>query len=148
MPKLTVGPNPDRLLMVQDKISDLDFKKLFGTAEESSQQLTLYIPDKDRNGRPIKNLKEWISEAMKLLTTIGGGATAFPPADGSWFDPEKKSTVWEKTTIIYTFIIPEKFEANIRNLKNFLCRFGRETGQGEVVFQFHGNFYKIREFGL
>jgi len=31
-------------------------------------------------------------------------------------------------------------------LREFLHRFGRETNQGEVVFEFDGEFFRIREY--
>ena len=127
---------------------DIDtIAKIFGVMEAPSvQQLTLYIPDKDRNGKQIKNRKKWLKEAQQILTYLGGGATAFPPADGTWLNPENNKTIWEKTTIIYTYIDPDKFEQRINLFKEFLHRFGRETHQGEVVFEFDGRFYKINKY--
>jgi hypothetical protein len=40
----------------------------------------------------------------------------------------------------------ERFEANIKNLRSFLHRFGQETSQGEVVVEFDGRFYRIRTY--
>jgi hypothetical protein len=54
--------------------------------------------------------------------------------------------LWEKTTIIYTYIYPDRFEKNLKLLREFLHRFGRETNQGEVVFEFAGEFFRIREY--
>jgi hypothetical protein len=95
-------------------------------------------------------------EAKKLLTLIGGGATAMPPSDGTWLNPEKhiesidelkdEDIIWEKTTIIYTFIDIDKFVKNLNSVRKFLHKFGRETNQGEVVFEFDGKFYKIDKF--
>ena len=80
-----------------------------------------------------------------------------PPADGTWIgqgvdtskieltaDLKDKDVVWEKTTILYTFVYPERFIAKSRMLRNFLHQFGRETDRGEVVFEFDGEFYRIR----
>lgn len=47
---------------------------------------------------------------------------------------------------MYTYIIPDKFEKNLNSLREFLHRFGRETNQGEVVFEFDGEFFRIREY--
>jgi len=54
--------------------------------------------------------------------------------------------LWEKTTIIHTYIYPDRFEKNLKLLREFLHRFGRETNQGEVVFEFAGEFFRIREY--
>ena len=79
-----------------------------------------------------------------------------PPADGTWLDPKKnindpdktkdEDLVWEKTRIIYTYIDPDKFENNLNRLKKFLHGFGKETNQGEVVFEFDGMLYRIDKY--
>ena len=145
--------------MVDDmlEIVETSLVEIVGAEEEASiQQLTLYIPNKDKNGKEIENLRDWIKEARTLLTIIGGGATALPPADGSWISPENKietvsdlkdeDVVWEKTTIIYTYIKADNFLNNLKFLRRFLHRFGRETNQGEVVFEFDGKFFRISDF--
>lgn len=132
--------------MLDDSI-DVILAKLLGASEEPAVQvLTLYIPDKDKDGQRIKNLNRWIKEAQKVLTAIGRGSTSMPPADGTWLNPESKEIIWEKTTIMHTYIDPESFEENADLLREFLHRFGRETNQGEVVFEFDGKFYRIRRY--
>lgn len=145
---------------MNDEVLDIvetSLTEMVGAEEEPSmQQLTLYIPNKDKIGNEIENLQDWIKEARKLLTIIGGGATALPPADGSWLSPENKiedvtdlkdeDVIWEKTTIIYTFIKADSFVNNLKPLREYLHRFGRETNQGEVVFEFDGKFYRISNF--
>jgi len=125
----------------------VNLTKLLGAFEEPSVQvLTLYIPDKDKDGKRIRNLNRWIKEAQTVLTAIGGGSTSMPPADGTWLNPESGEVIWEKTTIMYTYIDPDKFADNLGALRKFLHGFGRETNQGEVVFEFDGRFYKIRKY--
>lgn len=121
--------------------------KLLGASEEPSVQvLTLYIPNKDKEGNQIRSLTRWIKEARKVLTVLGRGSTSMPPADGTWFNPETKETIWEKTTIMYAYVDPDSFEENVGLLREFLHRFGKETNQGEVVFEFDGKFYRIRKY--
>ncbi|MCP5108141.1 MAG: hypothetical protein GY950_32440 [bacterium] len=138
-------------------IVETSLAELVGAEEESSiQQLTLYIPNKDKNGQEVPDIRDWIKEARKLLTFIGGGATALPPADGTWLSPEKRAetftdlkdedVVWEKTTIIYTYIMTDSFLNSLKALRKFLHRFGKETNQGEVVFEFDGKFFRISDF--
>lgn len=68
-----------------DSVWELDLIDLLGAKEEpSSQQLTLYIPHKDCEGREVENIADWIMEARRVLTVIGGGSTTMPPADGTW----------------------------------------------------------------
>jgi len=140
-----------------DDVLKIDLKEVLGSTEApSTQQLTLYIAHKDKNGGEVKDLPGWIKEAQKVLTIIGGGSTRMSPADGTWLSQEKaldsidqlrdEDMLWEKTTIIYTYIYPDRFEKNLRLLREFLHNFGRETNQGEVVFEFAGEFFRIREY--
>ena len=132
-----------------DSDIDLILARVLGALEEPSiQQLTLYIPNKDKNGRQIKNFERWVQEAQRILALIGGGSTALPPADGTWLNPENDEIILEKTKIIYTYVYPDKFEENIGSLREFLHKFGRETNQGEVVLEFDGRFYRIRKYDL
>ena len=124
--------------------------ELLGAEEEPAiQRITLYIPDKDNNGKKIKKLKFWIKEARRILTMIGRGSTALPPSDGTWmpsYEYYEDAIVWEKTIIIYTMIEPELFEKNIHLLRNYLHSFGKETNQGEVVFEYDGELFKISKY--
>jgi hypothetical protein len=120
-------------------------KALAATDEPSGQRLTLYIPNKDKKGNAILNHADWCKDAQELLTAIGDGATAFPPVDGTWRKPDG-SDLWEQTKIIYTYIDPEKLVANVQRLREFLHRFGRETNQGRVVFEFDGKFWPIDKY--
>ena len=106
---------------------DFDLGREIG-AEEGFfiQRLTLYLPNKDKNGLILPNTKEWIDEARELLSQIGGGATAYPPADGNWID-EAGVNLWEETRIIYCFVDPDRLRAKSGLLRDFLHRFGRET---------------------
>lgn len=116
-------------------------------AEEgfSTQKLCLYIPDRDKNDGEVPDYEQWVREAREILSRIGGGATALPPADGTW-EKESGEILWEHTRLVYCFVDPDRFEANIGALRTFLHRFGRETDQGEVVAEFDGRFYRIRTF--
>ena len=120
-------------------------KELGATEEPSAQRLTLYVPNKDREGNLISDHEAWCTEAQKLLTEIGGGATAFPPVDGTWRKPDG-SDLWEQTKIIYTYIDPDRMAANISRLREFLHRFGLKTEQGKVVFEFAGWFWSITKY--
>ena len=120
-------------------------KELGATDAPSAQRLTLYVPNKDQVGEVIASHENWTVEAQELLTEIGGGATAFPPVDGTWRKPDG-SNLWEQTKIIYTYIDPDKLAVNFPRLRKCLHRFGRETNQGEVVFEFDGWLWSIDKF--
>ncbi len=92
-----------------DDMLELNLGKILGAIEEPSvQQLTLYIPSKDKDGRTIKNLRRWIKEAQNVLTIIGRGSTTLPPADGTWLKKDiysvkelkDKYILREKTTLV------------------------------------------------
>lgn len=142
---------------MRDDIIKINLGEVLGTVESpSTQQLTLYIPNRDKDGREVKRFRSWVKEAQKVLTIIGRGSTMMPPADGTWLSQEKdidtidkldnEDILWEKTTVIYTYIYPDRFEKNLKSLRKFLHRFGRETNQGEVVFELAGEFFRIREY--
>jgi hypothetical protein len=125
---------------------DLDLgKELGATGAPAAQRLTLYIPNKDCLGVVVASHASWVKEAHELLTTIGKGATAFPPVDGSWEKPDG-SVIWEETRIIYTFVEPDRLQANLQRLREFLHRFGKEANQGEVKLEFAGWMWTIDQF--
>jgi len=139
-----------------DEIMQINLAKILGALKEPSiQQLVLYIPGKDKDGKEIRHLEKWIKQAQKILTIIGEGSTTMPPADGTWLREKSVGSIdelkdedllSEKTTVIYTYISADRFENNLKSLRKFLHGFGRETNQGEVVFEFDGKFYRIREY--
>ncbi len=112
----------------------------------SHQVLTLYIPDKDREGHEIGTQRKWVLEAARLLAYIGGGVTIMPPVEGGWYDSENDRLVWERPVLVYTYIKPDKFLESLPRLREFLHRMGRETRQGEVAVEFDGEFYRIHEY--
>jgi hypothetical protein len=124
----------------------IDLGDAVGAAENGSiQRLTLYVPSRDREGTAF-DPSHWIEQALMLLSRIGGGATAMPPADGAWLDPDRDTLVREKVVLAYTFIDPDRFEAMLPEVRRFLHGLGRETRQGEVVCEFDGVLFKIRDY--
>ena len=107
-----------------------------GADEEGSVQvLTVYIPSQDRDGVPF-DATRWRSEALRILSDIGGGATAMPPAEGAWLNEETQDLIIEPVTLVYTYVRADRFRINIPRLREFLHRMGRETNQGEVAVEF------------
>ena|SRR5713226_6152811 len=126
---------------------EIDLGAELGAAEGfSTQRLTLFIPNKDKTGRKLKDQKRWVDEARELLSKIGGGATTFPPADGNWVN-DKGELLWEKTVMVFCYVLPDEFRARVRDLRAFAHRFGRDTNQGEVAVEFDSEFYRIKQFG-
>jgi hypothetical protein len=54
--------------------------------------------------------------------------------------------IWEQPIIVYSFIQGDQFFQALPRLREFLHRMGRETNQGEIAFEFDGQFYRIRTF--
>ncbi len=128
---------------------ELDLAVALGAEREASTQvLSLYIPNKDRHGRPIR-IASWIREAQEILTRIGEGYTTTPPHDGGW-ETATGRVRREKTVIVYTYVKPDRFLAHVAALREFLHRFGRETNQEVVVVELSGGegswFFRIKEY--
>ena len=124
----------------------LGIRDLLGASEELSvQQLAVYLPDKDRNGNSFDN-QVWIDEALRSFSKVGGGASAIRDLAGAWLNPETGELIVEKTTLVYTYVLPEKFVAEIGEIRAFLHEFGSSTDQGEVMVHFGGVTYRITEF--
>jgi hypothetical protein len=111
----------------------------------ATQCFTIYIPNKDKKGIELGNQRKWILEALKLLTDLNGGATTMPPTEGVWGNDEG-DLIWEHAVVVYSFIRPISFRANLLRVREFLHRMGQETNQGEVAVEFEGRFYLIRDF--
>jgi hypothetical protein len=130
----------------EDDEVELDIAGFFGAdADASTQGFSIYVPNKDRDGREIGDQRRWVLEALHLLGSVGGGATAMPPVEGVWENAEGEF-VWENPVIVYSYIKADQFVARLPELRSFLHKMGRETRQGEVAFEFDGRFYRIREF--
>lgn len=125
----------------------LDLAAALGAEDEASiQRLTLYIPSRDQFGNAIRDRKKWITDAVHLLCSIGGGATTFPPVNGAWLNEQTGQIVEEETTLVYCFVKLDRFIGCLPRLRNFLHRMGRVTNQGEVSIEFDNFFFRIVSF--
>jgi hypothetical protein len=133
--------------METDEDIEIDLAEVMGAMEAPSQQtLTLYIPDRDRDGREIGTQRRWVIEAAELLAEIGGGVTIEPPVEGGWYNEAANRVVWERPVLVYTYVRPKPFVDSLPRHRGFLHRLGRETMQGEVAFEFGDEFYRIQVF--
>ncbi len=69
-----------------------------------------------------------------------------PPTEGGWLNEETSTIIWEHPVQVYSFVKPDRFLARLGELRRFLHELGRETDQGEVAFEFDGQFFRITEF--
>lgn len=113
------------------------------------QMLSLYIPSKDGVTDEEFDNRQWVAEATDVLVRIGGGYTVTAPALGGYLKRDG-TVVQETVTIIYTYVKPDLFEAELPRLREFLHRMGRDTRQEMVVMEFVGmdemSFFQITEF--
>ena len=130
-----------------DRDIEVDLADALGASDVASDQvLTLYIPNKDREGGELGTQRKWVLESADLLARIGGGVTIMPPAEGGWFDTENDRIIWERPVVVYTYVKPDLFLERLGDLRAFLHRLGREANQGEIAGEFDGAFYRITKF--
>jgi len=73
----------------------VDIADAIGASESSSTQiLTLYVPERDRDGVVVEGQRDWVRRAAELLAKIGGGVTIMPPVEGGWYDEARDRIVW------------------------------------------------------
>lgn len=117
-----------------------------GAAEEAVQdRVTIYIPSRDRDGKPVE-FEEWVIRAMNLLSQIGGGATRMPPVQGAWLNPETQALITEEVTLVYSYVDGDTFAARLPDVRALMHSMGRALNQGEVVIEFNDTLYKVQEF--
>ncbi len=58
-----------------------DFARALDASKSASTLLVLFIPSKDRTDRNIDQAY-WVNQALTVLSTLFGGATAFPQGRG------------------------------------------------------------------
>jgi len=121
--------------------SAFDLKTELGARDNFSvQRIAIYLPNKDRDGNPVKNIEAYIASGMRLLAEINLGVTRLPWANGIWINTEKGAqSIPENTTVIYSFLRkPVEFFSRISDIKAFIHTFGKETNQGEVFVEYCG----------
>jgi len=124
---------------------EVDIAAEFGVDRVEGQRFAIYIPDKDKDGKGIDQEK-WLDRALRLLSEIGGGATAMPPVRGAWLNEETGTLIIEEPVVVYSFVKPVEFAKRLQDLNAFMNEMGRETNQGEIAFEFDGVLYLKRDF--
>ena len=66
-----------------------------------------------------------------------------PPIQGAWLNPQTQKLIIEEPVVIYSYIEPEIFALRLGELRDFIHRLGAETDQGQMAFEFDGEFYLI-----
>ena len=111
----------------------------------SVQCFTVYVPNKDKRDQEFGTQRRWVLEAIELLSAINGGATAIP-VEGGWKNDDGQ-LILEDPVVVYSYIRNSaEFESKLPQVREFMHRMGRDTNQGEIAFEFNGEFYRIRQF--
>jgi hypothetical protein len=109
-----------------------DFAGALGASKAASTLLVLFIPSKDRRDKPIDQ-EYWVGEALRVLGTLFGGATAFPQGKGVWRDDvQAGKLVLDEPVVIQCYTSDQTLEHQAPAQRDFLHRMGREARQGAV----------------
>ena len=77
--------------------------------------------------------QHWVDEALTVLGSILGGATAFPRAKGVWRDKSQDGRlVFDEPVVIHCYTNEESLEEHAPTLREFLVRMGQDTNQDAV----------------
>ena len=124
-----------------ENLIHLDIASEFG-AQPKGQRFAIYVPNKDQHGQPVAQ-GQWVEEGLRLLASICGGASAMPPIQGAWLNPQTDELNIEEPVVIYSYIEPDTFALRLGELRDFIFRLGAATNQGQMAFEFDGEFYLI-----
>jgi hypothetical protein len=107
----------------------------------------LFVPSVDRDGKAIDH-ERWVDEALTAFATLFRGATAYPRGRGMWRDDERGGRlVSDEPTMVISYAEPKRVTpANLRRLRAFLHRMGREARQGEVGIVIDGEYRGITQY--
>ena len=66
-----------------------------------------------------------------------------PPVTGAWLNPESGELIIEEPVVVYSYVDGEKFMQHLDELVAFVNELGRKTNQGQIAFEFDGEFYLV-----
>ena len=111
-----------------------NFARALGDSKSASTLLVLFIPSHDRTGQAIDQAY-WVEQALTVLGTLFGGATAFPQGKGVWRDDAQGGQLlFDEPVVIQCYTGEQILERQAPHLRDFLHRMGREAHQGAVGF--------------
>jgi hypothetical protein len=121
-----------------------DFAGALGASKAASTLLVLFIPSRDRNDGAIDQV-HWVDEALSVLGTLFGGATAFPQARGVWRDDAQGGKLlFDAPVVIQCYTSEQTVERHASKLREFLHRMGREAKQGAIGLVIDRDYLEIR----
>jgi hypothetical protein len=107
-----------------------------------ANRMVLYIPSTANVNQSItqEHAEQWVEAALRLLSTLFGGATAIR-AVGSWVS-HSDTLVTENVTIVYAFA-DELSTKKLTAVKQFALKLKRELGQESVAVEVNGKLYLL-----
>jgi hypothetical protein len=125
-------------------MAKLSITRQFAATKAESTLLVLFIPSVDRLQHPIDQ-KTWIDQALEVLGTQFGGATAFPKARGVWRDDAQGGRlVFDQPVVIQCYTNAKALEERAPALREFLVQMGEETNQGAVGLVIDRDYLEIQ----
>src|SRR5690242_1011980 len=120
-----------------------DFAGALGASKAASTLLVLFIPSKDRSDQAIDQ-EYWVGEALRVLGTLFGGATAFPQGKGIWRDDAQGGKLlFDQPVVIQCYTSEQVLEQQAPALRDFLHSMGREARQGAVGLVIDRDYLEI-----
>ena len=121
-----------------------DWAERFDADKAEGSVLVLFVPSVDRREEPIDQ-EYWETESLTVLGHLFGGATAFPQGRGVWRDDQQGGRlVFDEPVIVQCYTSLEAIDEHAEELRSFLVRMGKETGQGAVGFVIDQTYLEIK----
>src|SRR5262249_14686740 len=121
-----------------------DFAGALGASKAASTLLVLFIPSRDRHDQAIDQ-GHWVEEALRVLGTLFGGATAFPQGRGVWRDDAQGGKLlFDEPVVVQCYTSEETLDQQADRLRDFLVWMGREARQGAVGVVIDRDYLGIR----
>jgi hypothetical protein len=111
--------------------------------------LVLFVPSVERDGKTRVDQARWVDDALGMLGSVFGGATAYPKARGVWRDDDRGgSLVFDEPVVVHCYTTPDAIEdaGPLSRLAAFCRRMGREANQGEVGLVIADEYFAIRDY--
>jgi hypothetical protein len=120
-----------------------DFAGALGASKAAAALLVLFIPSRDRLNKAIDQ-RFWVEEALNVLGTLFGGATAFPKGRGIWRDDAQGGKLlFDEPVVIQCYSSEQLIEQQMLALRDFLYRMGREARQGAIGLVIDDEYLEI-----
>jgi hypothetical protein len=120
-----------------------DFATRLRASKAASTLLVLFIPSKDRSDQAIDQ-DYWVTEALRALGSLFGGATAFPQGKGVWRDDAQGGKLlFDEPVVIQCYTSEAALDEKADALRDFLHRMGREARQGAIGLVIDRDYLEI-----